>query len=88
MFGSKTLKCPKCKKTNIQLQMIETGSKTKKSGVGLVGNVYNTARGVAGIATLGLAKAVMPKATGKEKTKNNLVKMALCQNCGHSWEVK
>jgi len=87
MFGSK-LKCPKCKGTEISVQMVEMGSKTKKSGNGLIGNTYNAARGIAGIATLGLSNIVLPKAKGKEKTKNKLVKMALCQSCGHSWEIK
>jgi len=87
MFGSK-LKCPKCKGTEISVQMVEMGSKTKKSGNGLIGNTYNAARGIAGIATLGLSNIVLPKAKGKEKTKNALVKMALCQSCGHSWEIK
>lgn len=81
------LKCPKCKSTEINVQMVEEGSKTKKSTVGLVGNTYNAVRGVASIATLGIAGKVMPKATGKEKTKNKLVKLAICQDCGHSWEL-
>ena len=81
------LKCPKCKGHNISVQMVEIGSKTKKSGNGLVGNTYNAARGLAGIATLGLSNIVLPKAHGKEKTKNKLEKMAICQDCGHSWDV-
>ena len=88
MFGSKALKCPKCKGQEIQIQMVEVGSKTKKSGVGLIGNTYNAARGMANIATLGIAGKIIPKAEGKEKTKNKLVKMALCTHCGHSWEIK
>lgn len=82
------IRCPKCKGENYTIQMVEAGSKTKKSSVGLGGHAYNTVRGVASIATLGIAGKIMPKATGKEKTKNNLVKMALCQDCGHSWEIK
>lgn len=81
------MKCPKCKGTNISVQMVETGSHTKKSGVGLLGNSYNTFRTAMNIASLGIAGKVMPKATGKEKTKNKLSKMAICQNCGHSWKV-
>ena len=88
MFGAKQLRCPKCKGHEIQVSMVEVGSKTKKSGVGLGGNVYNAARGITNIATLGIAGKILPKATGKEKTKNDLVKMAICQNCGHSWEMK
>ena len=81
------MKCPKCKGTDVTIQMMEKGSKTKKSGNGLVGNTYNAARGLAGIATLGLSNVILPKAKGHEKTKNKLVKMAICQDCGHSWEV-
>lgn len=88
MFGNKQLKCPKCKHFDIDIQMVETGSTTKKSGVGLIGSTYNAARGVASIATLGIAGKVLPKAEGKEKTKTKLVKMALCKNCGYSWELK
>ncbi len=88
MFGSKQLRCPKCKGTTIQIQMVETGSKTKKSGNGLGGNAYNAARGIAGVATLGLSNVILPKAKGKEKTVNNIVKVGLCQSCGHSWEIK
>ena len=81
------LKCPKCKGTDISVQMVDVGSKTSKRGPGLVGNTYNAARGMAGLATLGLSNIVLPKAKGSEKTKNKLVKMAICQSCGHSWEV-
>lgn len=81
------LKCPKCKGKDISVQMVEVGSKTKKSGNGLVGNTYNAARGLVGVVTLGLSNIILPKAKGKEKTKNKLEKIAICQNCGHSWEI-
>lgn len=82
------MRCPKCKGENVTIQMVEAGSKTKKSSVGLGGHAYNTVRGVASIATLGIAGKIIPKATGKEKSKTKLSKMALCQDCGNSWEVK
>ena len=82
------MRCPKCKCENVTIQMVEAGSKTKKSSVGLGGHAYNTVRGMASVATLGLAGLVMPKAKGKEKSKTQMVKMALCQDCGNSWEVK
>ena len=81
------MKCPKCGSTNISVQMIQTGTKTKKSGVGLIGNSYNTFRGIMNICTLGVLGKIMPKATGKEKTKTKLSKMAVCQSCGHNWRV-
>lgn len=81
------MRCPKCKSTNINVQMVEVGSSTKRKGVGLIGNTYNAARGIASIATLGIAGKVLPKAEGKNKTKVETEKVAICQNCGHSWEV-
>ena len=84
----KTLVCPECKGTNINVQMVELGSKGKRKGNGIGGNAYNAARGLAGIGTFGVAKLFMPKAKGKIKTKNQLAKMAICQSCGASWTVK
>ena len=81
------LKCPKCKGKSVSVQMVEVGSKTKKTGNGLFGNVHNAARGVAAIATLGVSNILIPKAKGKEKSKNKLTKYAICQDCGYSWEV-
>ena len=81
------MKCPKCGSTNVSVQMVETGSRTKKSGVGLIGNSYNTFRTIMNICTLGILGKILPKATGKEKTKNRLAKMAVCQSCGRSWRV-
>ena len=83
---AKELKCPKCKGTNISFQIVEEGSKTKKSGNGLIGSTYNAARGIATVATLGIAGAILPKAKGKEKTKNQNETYAICQNCGHTWK--
>lgn len=81
------MKCPKCKGQNISVQMVEIGSKTTKTSNGLMGNTYNAARKLAAISTLGMSNILLPKAQGKEKTKNKLEKMAICQDCGHSWEV-
>lgn len=81
------IKCPKCGSTNVSVQMVATGSRTKKSGVGLVGNSYNTFRTIMNVFTLGIFGKIMPKATGKEKTKINNKKMAVCQSCGHSWKL-
>ena len=67
--------------------MVETGSRTRKSGVGLLGNLYNTFRGILSVCSLGILGKILPKATGKEKTKNRLAKTAICQSCGHSWRV-
>ena len=84
---ARELKCPKCKSTSINISMVETGSTTKRSGIGLFGRTHNAVRGVASVATLGIAGKIIPKAEGKNKTKANLEKMAVCQSCGHSWKV-
>lgn len=81
------MKCPKCKNDNVIIQMMETGSKTSKKGNGLIGNTYNATRGLLAISTLGLSNLVVPKAKGTNKTKTTMKKIALCQNCGHSWNV-
>ena len=79
------VKCPRCRGTNISFQIAEERSKTKKRGNGLFGHAYNAARGVAGIATLGLSNIVLPKAGGHEKTKIKNGTFAVCQDCGHTW---
>ena len=84
---AKELKCPRCKGKFVTVQFVEVGSTTKRSGVGLLGHAHNAVRGAASIATLGIAGKIIPKAEGKNKTRNNTKKMAICQSCGCSWEV-
>ena len=84
---ARELKCPKCKQKTVTVQMVEVGSTTKRSGVGLLGNAHNAVRGIASVATLGFAGKIIGKAEGKNKTKVKLQKMAICQSCGHSWEL-
>ena len=86
MFA-RSLKCPKCKSSDVSVQFVEFGSKTKKTGNGLGGILHNTVRAGAAVATLGLSNLIIPKARGREKTKNDVQKMCLCQNCGHSWRI-
>lgn len=87
LFGG-ALRCPKCRSTDVSVQMMETGSRTSKSGNGLGGHTWNAARGVMAISTLGLSNLVVPKAKGKAKTKIQMQKVAVCQHCGHDWIVK
>lgn len=81
------VKCPMCKGTNISFQIVAEGAKTSKRGNGLLGHTYNAARGVAGIATLGLSNIVLPKAKGHEKTRIKNETYAICQNCVHAWRT-
>ena len=82
------MKCPKCKKDNVTIQMMETGSKAKKTSIGLGGHINNAARTVAAVSTLGMSNPVWQKAKGEEKTKTKMEKVCLCQNCGYSWTIK
>lgn len=81
------MKCPKCKSDNVTIQMVEQGKKSKQSGIGLGGHAHNAVRGAMAFGTLGLSNLVIKKAKGTEKTKTINVKIAICQECGHSWQV-
>lgn len=78
------MKCPKCKDNEVLIQMVSEGAKTKKKKNSIIRSM---ARATMVVGTGG-AWALTPKHDGKEKTKQKLAKMAICQNCGHSWEVK
>lgn len=81
------LKCPKCRGCNISVQMVGVGSKTSKTTLGVGGKAHNLARGVAAVYTLGLSNLVITKAKGREVTKNKMEKVAICQDCGKSWNL-
>ena len=40
------MKCPNCGSENVTISLEETGTKTKKSGVGFGGHMNNMARGM------------------------------------------
>ncbi|MDY4096713.1 MAG: hypothetical protein SOY47_08325 [Lachnospiraceae bacterium] len=82
------MKCPKCGSENVTIQLIQSGGKTKKHGVGLGGHVNNAARGLTAVCTLGMSNLVWKKSKGSEKTTFKNAKICLCQNCGNSWGVK
>ena len=82
------MKCPKCKSDDVNISIEQTGSKTKKSGVGFGGHMNNMARGMTAIATLGMSNLVWKKAKGSEKSVATTEKVCLCQNCGYSWTIK
>ncbi|WP_269477706.1 hypothetical protein [Hominibacterium faecale] len=74
------MKCPNCKSEDVVVQIVEQGSKTTKRSMG-----RKMARGTAAMMTGGLSVFV-PKR--KEQTKFKNAKVAVCQHCGNSWEVK
>lgn len=90
--------CKRCLNTNIQFSFVTTGQqsagtieKKKRSAVERAAN--KAGRGFANLYTLGIYGAVAPKkGKYKEYTKTNTTvynqKVALCQTCGYSWNVK
>lgn len=81
------MECPYCGSEKVFIQMVEQGEQTTKKGVGLGGHINNMARGLTAVATLGASNLVWKKNKGTNKTKVHNVKVAVCQECGESWEV-
>ena len=82
------MKCPNCGSENVTISMEQTGTKTKKSGVGFGGHMNNVARGMTAVCTLGMSNLVWKKAKGTEKSVAVTEKVCLCQNCGNTWVIK
>lgn len=82
------MKCPKCKTENVLIQVVQANAKTNKHGNGLLGHANNAARGVTAACTLGMSNLFWKKSKGSAKTKFANQKVCLCQNCGHSWNIK
>lgn len=83
------MNCPKCGSSNVTINMQEIGSKTQKKSNSLGHKMAHGAmRKTAGLFTMGMSNLFIPKKLeGKEKTKNKLQKVCLCQNCGHDWRI-
>ena len=79
--------CPKCNSENVNVQIEQVSSKTKKHGNGFGGIVNNTARAATAVCTLGVSNLFWKKSKGGEKTKVENKKVCVCQNCGHSWDL-
>ena len=79
--------CPKCNSENVNVQIEQVSSKTKKHGNGFGGIVNNTARAATAVCTLGMSNLVWKKSKGGEKTTVANKKVCVCQNCGHSWDL-
>ena len=79
--------CPKCNSENVNVQIEQVSSKTKKHGNGFCGIVNNTARAATAVCTLGMSNLVWKKSKGGEKTTVENKKVCVCQNCGHSWDL-
>ena len=75
--------CPKCGSNNVSIQIVQTGSvtNTKKKGC-----LYSLFRTLLIICTLGLW-SLFGKKKEKSRTTYTNQKVAVCQNCGHQWNV-
>lgn len=82
------MKCPQCGSEDVSISLEQTGTKTKKSGVGFGGHMNNVARGMTAVATLGMSNLVWKKSKGTEKSVAVTEKVCLCQNCGNTWTIK
>lgn len=81
------MKCPECGCDKVNIQIVESEKVTKQSGIGLGGHAHNAVRGAMALGTLGMSNLFIKKAKGTEKTKTKNIKVAVCQGCGHSWEL-
>ena len=81
------MECPYCGGTNVTVQIVTEGVQTNKKGVGLGGHVNNAARGLTAVATLGMSNLVWKKSKGTKKSKVKNTNVAICQECGESWEI-
>jgi GTP cyclohydrolase III len=82
------MQCPECGSENCTVSLVQSGEVTKKSGVGIGGHANNAARAATAVMTLGLSNLAWKKSKGVNKTKAKNVKIAVCQDCGNSWEIK
>lgn len=97
-INSQKIKCPKCKSKNVNIQMVEDGSigtsKTKitKKHHGLfywlfIGWwIWFFKIFLLPFKILFGSKKTIGKATTVTASKTINKKMAICQNCGHSWQ--
>lgn len=82
------MRCTSCSSQNVSVELMQSGGRTAKHGTGFGGKMNNTARGFTAVGTLGMSNLVWKKSTGTERMKFKTAKMAICQNCGHSWNVR
>lgn len=75
--------CPKCKSQNVTVTTEQVSAKTRAKGMGCL---WAMGRWLLILCTCGLWLLIGRRAgTGKTKFKNNTV--AICQSCGHKWNV-
>lgn len=76
--------CKNCNSENVNIQVVNTGMKGTERGRSLF---YHLGRITLIICTAGLWLFV-PASKGKTNTKIKSETKAICQRCGHVWEIK
>ena len=82
------MQCPNCGGENVQVQLVEQGQQTTKKGLGFGGHMNNAARATTAVMTLGMSNLFWKKSHGTNKTTTVNATIAICQDCGNTWEVK
>lgn len=75
--------CPKCGSENVTVTIEQVSGKTKKRGTGCL---WTIGRWFLILCTCGLWLLV-GRRKGTDKTEFKSKTIALCQNCGHKWNV-
>lgn len=73
--------CSKCGSQNVNVQMVQTGGKTRMRKRGIL---WTLGRWCLILCTCGLWLLV-GRSKGKANTKFQNKSMAVCQSCGHNW---
>jgi len=73
------MNCPKCKSSNVNVQVITESMRTRNRGC-----LWTLGRMILIVCTFGLW-LIIGSAKSKSKMQNH--KEAICQNCGYSWKV-
>lgn len=82
------MNCVRCFSQNVNVELLQSGGRTRKHGTGFGGKMNNAARGVTALSSFGISNLVWKKSEGTERMKYKTSKTAICQNCGHSWSVR
>ena len=75
-LAEKQKKCPRCGSTDTIIQFVEIGSKAHTD---ITGTMRGKVKGnkIKGVSNIGM----------DTKVRNKMKKVAICQNCGHSWKI-
>lgn len=83
MQEKKKVRCPKCESENVSITIEQTSAKTSHNKRGCL---WSIGRAFLILCTCGLWLLV-GRSKGKSKTKFKNETIAICQNCGHKWNV-